>query len=226
VTSSVSESAGQGRPAADGRLWRMSCGDAGPLLSCNLAVRGPIVAPMWPQRPVRTQPFRSVPPQLCGSLSRVSCGEDAMSPRDAWETRAPDWVRWARSPELDDDFWGFHLPEFLRLVPAPGCLTVDVGCGEGRLGRVPAKSGHRVVGFDASLTSVRAAATHPRAIRSRSRTPSGCHFPMTWPTWPSPSCPCTTSTTCEPPSPRSPESSPRWPALRGAAASGGKRPHG
>jgi ubiquinone/menaquinone biosynthesis C-methylase UbiE len=86
-----------------------------------------------------------------------------MSLRDAWETRAPDWVRWARSPELDNDFWGFHLPEFLRLVPAPGRLTVDVGCGEGRLGRVLATSGHRVVGFDASPTSVRAAGTHPEA---------------------------------------------------------------
>jgi SAM-dependent methyltransferase len=84
-----------------------------------------------------------------------------MSLRDAWETRAPDWVRWARSPELDDDFWRFHLPEFLRFVPAPGGMTVDVGCGEGRLGRVLANSGHRVVGFDASRTSVRAAATHP-----------------------------------------------------------------
>ena len=60
----------------------------------------------------------------------------AMSLRDAWETRAPDWVRWARSPELDNDFWGFHLPEFLAFVPGPGRLTVDVGCGEGRLGRV------------------------------------------------------------------------------------------
>lgn len=84
-----------------------------------------------------------------------------MSLRDAWETRAPEWVRWARSPELDRHFWSFHLPEFLRFVPAPGRLTVDVGCGEGRLGRVLAGSGHRVVGFDASLTSVRAAATHP-----------------------------------------------------------------
>jgi SAM-dependent methyltransferase len=84
-----------------------------------------------------------------------------MNLRDAWEARASDWVRWARSPELDNDFWDFHLPEFLRLVPAPGRLTVDVGCGEGRLGRVLASSGHRVVGFDASMTSVRAAATHP-----------------------------------------------------------------
>jgi SAM-dependent methyltransferase len=86
-----------------------------------------------------------------------------MSPRAAWEKRAPDWVRWARSRELDDDFWHFHLPEFLRFVPLPGRLTVDVGCGEGRLGRVLTKAGHRVVGFDASVTSVRAAATHPQA---------------------------------------------------------------
>lgn len=84
-----------------------------------------------------------------------------MSLRDVWETRASDWVRWARTPELDDDFWSFHLPEFLRFVPAPRRLTVDVGCGEGRLGRVLAASGHRVVGFDTSLTSVRAAAAHP-----------------------------------------------------------------
>jgi ubiquinone/menaquinone biosynthesis C-methylase UbiE len=40
---------------------------------------------------------------------------------------------------------------------------VDVGCGEGRLGRVLAASGHRVVGFDASPTSAHAAATHPEA---------------------------------------------------------------
>jgi 2-polyprenyl-3-methyl-5-hydroxy-6-metoxy-1,4-benzoquinol methylase len=64
-----------------------------------------------------------------------------MSLRDAWETQASDWVRWARSPELDDAFWRFHLPEFVRFVPAPGRLTVDVGCGEGRLGRVLARSG-------------------------------------------------------------------------------------
>jgi SAM-dependent methyltransferase len=100
-----------------------------------------------------------------------------MNLRDAWETRASDWVRWARSPELDDDFWSFHLPEFLRFLPAPGRLTVDVGCGEGRLGRVLAKSGHRVVGFDASLTSVRAAATHPEghpvAVADAVRLPLG-----------------------------------------------------
>jgi 2-polyprenyl-3-methyl-5-hydroxy-6-metoxy-1,4-benzoquinol methylase len=58
-------------------------------------------------------------------------------------------------------FWTFNLPEFLRLVPARGRLAVDIGCGEGRLGRVLTRFGHRVVGIDASLISVRAAATHP-----------------------------------------------------------------
>ena len=87
-----------------------------------------------------------------------------MSLRDAWEARAEDWVRWARSPELDDNFWGFHLAEFLRFLPAPGRLTVDVGCGEGRLGRALAASGHRVVGFDASPTSARAAAEVARVL--------------------------------------------------------------
>jgi SAM-dependent methyltransferase len=100
-----------------------------------------------------------------------------MNLRNAWEMRASEWVRWARSPELDDDFWRFHLPEFLRFVPPPGRLTVDVGCGEGRLGRVLTKEGHRVVGFDASLTSVQAAATHPEdhpvAVADAVRLPLG-----------------------------------------------------
>jgi hypothetical protein len=131
-----------------------------------------------------------------------------MNLRNAWETRASEWVRWARSPELDDDFWRFHLPEFLRFVPPPGRLTVDVGCGEGRLGRVLTKEGHRVVGFDASLTSVQAAATHPEDHPVAVATPSGSHLAMTRPTWPSPSCRHTTSTTCALPSLKSPESSP------------------
>jgi hypothetical protein len=34
--------------------------------------------------------------------------EERRSLRDAWE---------ARAPELDNDFWGFHLPEFLASSP-------------------------------------------------------------------------------------------------------------
>jgi SAM-dependent methyltransferase len=86
-----------------------------------------------------------------------------MSLRDGWEARAADWVRWARSPELDDDFWGFHLRHFLELVPSPGRLTADVACGEGRLGRVLAAQGHRVIGVDAVAAMAAAAAAHPQA---------------------------------------------------------------
>ena len=71
-----------------------------------------------------------------------------MDLRSAWQARADAWVRWARSPELDDDFWLFHLRRFLDLLPAPGRLTVDVGCGEGRLTRALAAAGYRVVGAD------------------------------------------------------------------------------
>jgi SAM-dependent methyltransferase len=81
-----------------------------------------------------------------------------MDLRTAWRDRAHTWVRWARSPELDDDFWQFHLPQFLDLLPPPGRLTVDVGCGEGRLGRVLAAGGHRVIGCDAAFSLVKAAA--------------------------------------------------------------------
>lgn len=81
--------------------------------------------------------------------------------RNTWESEAADWIAWARSPELDDDFWQFHLPHFLNLLPTPGTLTVDMGCGEGRLGRILTRSGYRVIGFDTALPLVRAAAAHP-----------------------------------------------------------------
>ena len=52
---------------------------------------------------------------------------------------------------------GSHL---LSLVPAAGRLTVDVGSGEGRVGRDLQKRGHKVLGVDLSFTMCRAAATH------------------------------------------------------------------
>ena len=42
-------------------------------------------------------------------------------------------------------------------MPAPGRLTVDVGCGEGRVARDLMACGHRVVGFDGSPALVAAA---------------------------------------------------------------------
>ncbi|MGO9490052.1 MAG: class I SAM-dependent methyltransferase [Solirubrobacteraceae bacterium] len=77
--------------------------------------------------------------------------------RGVWEQRAADWVRWARSAELDHAFWNLNLPAILELVPPPGRLTLDVACGEGRLSRELARRGHRVIGIDSSPSLIAAA---------------------------------------------------------------------
>jgi SAM-dependent methyltransferase len=68
---------------------------------------------------------------------------------DFWEGEAERWVRWAREPG-HDSYWRFHRDRFLELVPPPGRLTVDVGCGEGRLARDLKALGHTVVAIDRS----------------------------------------------------------------------------
>ncbi len=73
---------------------------------------------------------------------------------DFWESQAEAWVRWAREPG-HDTYWRFHRDRFLQLVPPPGRLTVDVGCGEGRLARDLKALGHAVVAVDRSPTMVR-----------------------------------------------------------------------
>jgi SAM-dependent methyltransferase len=80
-------------------------------------------------------------------------GDDA---RDHWERQADDWVAFTHS---DPDFELFNKPSFLDLVPPAGRLTLDVGCGEGRLARELTARGHHVVGFDGSATLARAATT-------------------------------------------------------------------
>lgn len=72
----------------------------------------------------------------------------------AWEAHAESWARWARTPEHDYHFEHLNLPRFVALLPAPGRLTIDLGCGEGRLGRALAGLGHTVVGVDSSPTLV------------------------------------------------------------------------
>ena len=76
--------------------------------------------------------------------------------RHAWERNAADWIRWAREPG-HDTYWRFHRDRFFELVPAPGRLTVDIGCGEGRLTRDLAERGHRVIGIDTSAPALAAA---------------------------------------------------------------------
>jgi SAM-dependent methyltransferase len=76
--------------------------------------------------------------------------------RDAWEQNAAAWIRWAREPG-HDSYWRFHREEFLSIVPSPGRLTLDIGCGEGRVARDLRALGHRVVAVDVSETMVAAA---------------------------------------------------------------------
>jgi SAM-dependent methyltransferase len=73
---------------------------------------------------------------------------------DAWDSEADAWVAWARRPG-HDSYWRFHRDAFLAIVPPPGRLTLDVGCGEGRLARDLAALGHRVVALDRSPTLAR-----------------------------------------------------------------------
>ncbi len=80
--------------------------------------------------------------------------------REAWDRHAEEWTAWARAPG-HDSYWRFHRDAFLLLVPPPGLLTIDVGCGEGRLARDLARLGHRVVGIDGSPTMAVEAASHP-----------------------------------------------------------------
>ena len=79
-----------------------------------------------------------------------------MKLRDAWERVAADWIEWARAPG-HDTYWHFHRERFFELVPPPGALTLDVGCGEGRVTRDLKALGHRVISLDASPTMVAAA---------------------------------------------------------------------
>jgi SAM-dependent methyltransferase len=72
--------------------------------------------------------------------------------REAWEDEAQDWLAWARTPGHDAWFWRFNWPAFARLLPPAGPATLDLGCGEGRAGRLLAETGHRLTGVDGSPT--------------------------------------------------------------------------
>lgn len=80
-----------------------------------------------------------------------------------WEAEAANWAAFARTPGHDRSHEVVNLPAFRGLLPEPGSATLDLGCGEGRLSRLLAGEGHRVVGLDAAPTMVRFAATHEEA---------------------------------------------------------------
>lgn len=88
---------------------------------------------------------------------------DEASLRSRWRDQAHRWIEWSRDPELDDDFWSYHLAAFLDMLPVPDGLTIDVACGEGRVTRALQERGYRCVGLDAAERLVEAAVRHPDA---------------------------------------------------------------
>jgi SAM-dependent methyltransferase len=85
--------------------------------------------------------------------------------RQAWEAEAESWAVWARAPR-HDAFSHVTLDAIRGLLPEPAGWTVDLGGGEGRMGRALAAAGHRVVGVDSSPTLTRLAATHDQPVES------------------------------------------------------------
>jgi SAM-dependent methyltransferase len=83
---------------------------------------------------------------------------DFPSLSEAWEAAARDWVEWARKPG-HDSYWRFHKELFFALLPPPGRLTIDIGCGEGRVARDLKALGHHLVAVDVSPTMVEFART-------------------------------------------------------------------
>jgi SAM-dependent methyltransferase len=81
-------------------------------------------------------------------------------PLDSWDKRADQWIAWAREPG-HDTYWRFHRDAFLRLVPQPKGLTLEFGCGEGRLLRDLVRGGHTALGVEPSPGLALAATSHP-----------------------------------------------------------------
>lgn len=79
-----------------------------------------------------------------------------MSTSATWEHEAENWIAWARTP--GHDIFPYYWPSFLaEIVPENTSLTLEIGCGEGRVARALADARDRVIAIDGSPTLVRAA---------------------------------------------------------------------
>jgi SAM-dependent methyltransferase len=87
-----------------------------------------------------------------------------VSLRDAWDEQADAWAAFARTPGHDTSHERTNFPPFLELLPAPGRATLDLGCGEGRVGAELQRRGHRVIGIDSSPRMVELARELHQAV--------------------------------------------------------------
>ena len=72
-----------------------------------------------------------------------------------WEEAAAAWAEYVRSDA--DVLYAENVSQFLSLLPPPHGLTVDIGCGEGRLDRTLRQRGYSVLATDASPTLIQLA---------------------------------------------------------------------
>ena len=86
-----------------------------------------------------------------------------MPSRNPWEDEARNWTEWARTP--NHDVFSYYAPSFFEeIVPDAAGLTLEIGCGEGRVTRELTSRAHSVVSLDVSTTLVR----HAREADGRS----------------------------------------------------------
>lgn len=83
---------------------------------------------------------------------------------EIWDAQADEWARFVRTPGHDAGNERFNLPRLVELLPPPGRRTLDLGCGEGRVGRALMPLGYDVTAVDASPAMVALAAESQEAI--------------------------------------------------------------
>jgi SAM-dependent methyltransferase len=83
--------------------------------------------------------------------------------RDAWDEQADNWATFARTPGHDRGH-ELNFPPFLELLPPPRGRTLDIGCGEGRVGAALVERGYDVVGVDSSPRMVELASEQHQAV--------------------------------------------------------------
>src|SRR5919204_1378810 len=73
-----------------------------------------------------------------------------VSLREAWEAAAEAWSDYVRAGR--DPVFRVNFAAFAELLPPPRGTTLDIGCGEGRVGAELEARGHRVLGVELSPT--------------------------------------------------------------------------
>jgi SAM-dependent methyltransferase len=78
---------------------------------------------------------------------------------EGFESRAEQWLAWARTPG-HDAYWHYREP-FFALLPPPGGRVLEVGCGEGRVTRDLTARGYAIPDERDGLTMTWDGMRHP-----------------------------------------------------------------